>query len=171
MAWTKRELFSFARKCEGFTLRLESGLRKKDADAVLVLARYNGPLDPKYYIRGVKYCDEILNGNQFPAKIVRKAFEHAQMRADELGQEVRIVMEASLKEEFGGDEDLFAIATIKPRKVFEPINISSSTCSICSRHATQKCLTGFAANKWGGGSIVIEYGCDEHIDGIRDHWR
>lgn len=170
MAKTQRELFSFARKCSGFNLRLESGLKKKGANIIFVLARYDGPLDPSEYIPGVKYSDRILDGNQFPAKAVRKAFEHAQMCANELGQEVRIVMEASLKEEFGGDDDLFAIATIKPQEVFKSINMPASTCSMCSRQATQKCLAGLEGNKLGGGSVIIEHGCDEHIEEIRDHW-
>src|SRR3989344_333684 len=171
MAWSQKKLFSFATKCEGFNLRLESGLKKRGAKVVFVLARYDGPLDPSELIEGVKYSDRILNGTAFPAKTVCKAFEHAQMRADELGQEVRIVMEAFLKEEFGGDDDMFAIATIKPQEVFEPVNIPAPICSMCSRQATQKCLAGLKGNRHGGGAVIIEYGCDEHISVIRNHWR
>src|SRR5664279_1188875 len=100
MAWSQKRLFTFATKCEYFGLRLESFLGKKQSKTILVLTNYNGPLDPESMIEGVNYSERILNGNTFPASIVRKAFDYAQQRANELGTEVRIVMEACVKEEY-----------------------------------------------------------------------
>lgn len=162
MAWTKRELFSFARKCEYFTLRLESGLAKKRSRVIWVLANYG---------------ERLFDSTSFPASILRKAFDYAQQRADEVGSDVRIVMEACIKEEYsdetiasyGSDEDLFAVATIKPSKpkkdnwLFTILPVVH--CSRCMKPATQK-MVRYSDE----GISVIEHGCDEHIEDIRSHW-
>jgi hypothetical protein len=172
MAWSPRRLFAFATKCEYFGLRLESFLGKKKSKTILVLANYHGPRDPADLLDGVEYSEDFLNGNTFPASIVRKAFDYAQQRANELGTEVRIVMEACVKEEYPqyfddecGDEGLFAVATIKPSHE-ETLSILQVTpCSWCSKPATQqfvKCGEGITS--------IIERGCDDHIEDIRGHW-
>lgn len=172
MAWSQKKLFSFATKCEYFGLRLESKLGKKKSKTILVLTNYKGPLDPENMVEGVKYSERILNGNTFPASIVRKAFDYAQQRANELGTEVRIVMEACVKEEYPqyfddevGDEGLFAVATVKPSQQETLSTLPVAPCSWCSKPATQqfvKCGEGITS--------IIENGCDEHIEHIRSHW-
>lgn len=176
MAWSSKRLFSFATKCEYFGLRLESELGKKKSKTILVLTNYHGPLDPEVMMEGVNYSEDTLNGNTFPASIVRKAFDYAQQRANEVGTEVRIVMEACVKEEYPryfdaehGDEGLFAVATIKPSKS-EPIHerlsiLPVAPCSWCSNHATHKFVKSSVDE-----TTIIEHGCDEHIQHIRDHW-
>lgn len=174
MAWTKKDLFSFARKCEYFGLRLESGLAKKSSEVVFVLTNYRSPLDPREMIEGVQYSDDILNGNTFPASVVRRAFDYAQQRANELGDEVRIVMEACVKEEYAepyGDdyEDLFAVATIKPSEAeldHERLSVLPVVhCSWCMKPATHKFVKSSETE-----TTIIEHGCEEHIEHIRGHW-
>lgn len=172
MAWTKRELFAFAHKCEYFSLRLESDLAKKRSQVIFVLTNYKGPLDPNEMIVGINYSDDILNGNTFPASVVRKAFDYAQQRANELGTDVRIVMEACVKEEYAepyGDdyEGLFAVATIKPSSLDEhTLSILPVVhCSHCTKPATHQ----FVKREVNAVSIV-EHGCEDHIEHIHGHW-
>ncbi len=174
MAWTKKELFSFARKCDYFGLRLESGLAKKNSRVVFVLTNYRSPLDPREMIEGVQYSDDILNGNTFPASVVRRAFDYAQQRANELGDDVRIVMEACVKEEYAEpycdeDEGLFAVATIKPSNpkisdwLFSFLPVVD--CCWCMKPATQK-MVRYSDDPLS----IIEHGCDKHVEDIRGHW-
>jgi hypothetical protein len=177
MAWTKRELFSFAYRCEYFTLRLESGLAIKRSQVIFVLTNYKGPLDPARMIEGVKYSDSILNGNTFPASVLRKAFDYAQQRANELGADVRIVMEACAKEEYadeitksyGEDEGLFAVATVKPSSIGREILsiLPVVHCSHCAKPATQQFVKRDVEDE----VSIVEYGCDEHIEDIHSHWK
>lgn len=158
MAWTKRELFSFARKCEYFSLRLESGLAKKRSRVVFVLANYG---------------EKLFDSTEFPASVIRKAFEYAQQRANEVGSDVRIVMSACVDEEYAepyGDdyEGLFAVATVKPSKSKNDYILSTMPvvhCSMCSKTATHK-MVRYSYD----GASVIEHGCAEHIDHIRGYW-
>jgi hypothetical protein len=176
MAWSSKRLFSFATKCVYFGLRLESELGKRKSRTILVLANYNGPLDPNNIHEGVNYPDHILNGNAFPASVVRRTFDYAQQRANELGSEVRIVMEACVKEEYPqyfddevGDEGLFAVATVEPSKSesdHERLSVLPvAPCSWCSSPATHKFVKSGVDE-----TTIIQHGCDEHIELIRSRW-
>ena len=153
MAKTPTDLFSFAQKCDTFLLRLESSLAKRNGNIILCIARYKN--------------SGRFKSEKFPAKMLREAFDYAQQRANELGQDVRIVMEATMKDEYGGDDVMTSIATLKPS------NLESQTlsylhllpCTECLRSATYQFVARYTS-----GTSVIEHGCDEHIEGIRSYW-
>src|ERR1700722_13674642 len=100
MVKQKEEPCSFAKKCERFDVRLVSDLPEETGWLILVIARYDS--------KGL----EALT--VFPEAILRQALNYGQHRANELGREIRIVMEARLKDQFGGKSDLFTLATITP---------------------------------------------------------
>lgn len=153
MAKTPTGLFSFAQKCDSFILRLESSLQKRGGKIVLCLARYRD--------------SGRFKSKQFPAKMLRQAFDYAQQRANELGQDVRIVVEAELKDEHGGDAGLYGIATIKPSSL-ETQTLSRLPilpCSECSNPATHQFVARYTDEV-----SVIEHGCNEHIEGILSYW-
>jgi hypothetical protein len=159
MAKTKRELFSFARKCTYFNLTLVSSLGKRGGQLTVFIARYS---DPKTF--------KPSSYSLFPAGLLRKAFAYAQQKANELGQDVRVVMQAQLKEECEGDEGLFGIKTFKP--VDAQINLSSMPvlpCSHCLAPATHQFVARYV-RRGGEKTSIVEHGCDDHIESIRQHW-
>lgn len=158
MAMTETDLFSFAQKCEWFNLRLESGRRDKGRGSAVTffVARYD--TSPR----------RLLWRIRFPAKELRAVFQLAQHRANELGQEIRITMEASLKEEYdGGLDDSRGVATVRPQESPGPIisTVPSFTCSHCSEPATVQVVVRFPD------TIVIEHSCAHHENNVRNYWK
>lgn len=154
MAWTKSKLFSFVRKCEYSDIRLVSGINGKRGEGriALIIARY----DSKEF-RGQPHYD-----SRFPVRTLRKAFAYAQQRANELDQEVRIVLEAGLREEHGGDEDLFRVASFAPRDGWMSLPVLG--CSCCDQPAAEQVVRNT------DGQVIIENACSRHLQNIKDFW-
>jgi hypothetical protein len=149
MAMTKRELFSFARKCKWFLLRIESSVAKGEGSVTLIIARYHGP-DSNY-----------ITANPFPARMLRKAFDYAQQKSNELRQEVKVVMAARLIKEYEGSFGFFGVKTFRPAINKTLSSLPVLTCSSCSKPATQQLLSFVDSGSY------IEHCCDQHVGEVR----
>lgn len=140
MAWTKLELFSFARKCPQFDLMIESApWELGQGRTSVVIARYDG--------QGTD--------TEFPAIKLRKAFELAQIRANELGENVRLVIDGYYSD---GEDSLLGHWGVKDFDSEPEYLIGfSSTCSCCRELATKTITCRvFGFNQ-------TEHVCDNHF--------